>query len=92
MSIFDFRYFLSKTTIVPNRKFLTFFPFDRVLKHDLCFYFNPVNNKEKMKVSGNFAFPTMLQSVACVSFSVFGGSLKIENRKLRSIFVFGRNT
>ena len=48
--------------------------------------------KRKMKVSGNFAFPTMLQSVACVSFSVFGGSLKIENPKLRSIFVFGRNT
>ena len=34
-----------------------------------------------MKVSGNFAFPTMLQSVAWPSFSVYGGSLKIENWK-----------
>ena len=37
--------------------------------------------KRKMKVSGNFAFPTMLQSVAWPSFSVYGGSLKIENWK-----------
>ena len=32
-----------------------------------------------MKLSGNVAFPTMLQSVAWLNFSVFGGSLKIEN-------------
>ena len=32
-----------------------------------------------MKLSGKFAFPTMLQSVAWLSFSVFGGSVKIEN-------------
>ena len=32
-----------------------------------------------MKQSGNFAFPTMLQSVAWLSFSVFSGSVKIEN-------------
>ena len=31
-----------------------------------------------MKLSRNFAFPTMLQSVAWLSFSLFGGSLKIE--------------
>ena len=30
-----------------------------------------------MKLSGNVAFPTMLESVAWLSFSVFGGSLKI---------------
>ena len=30
-----------------------------------------------MKQSRNFAFLTMLQSVAWLSFSVFGGSLKI---------------
>ena len=36
----------------------------------------------------HFAFPTMLQSVAWLSFSVFGGSLKIENWKLQSIFNF----
>ena len=41
-----------------------------------------------MKLSGNFAFPTMLQSVAWLSFSVFGGSLKIENSNQFSIFVF----
>ena len=31
-----------------------------------------------MKLSGNFAFPTMLQSVAWLSLFVFG-NLKIEN-------------
>ena len=32
-----------------------------------------------MKLSDKFAFPTMLQSVAWLSFSVFGGSVNIEN-------------
>ena len=41
-----------------------------------------------MILSGNFAFPTMLQSVAWLSFSVFDGSLKIENWKLQSIYSF----
>ena len=31
-----------------------------------------------MKQSGNFAFATMLQSVAWLSFSFFSGSVKIE--------------
>ena len=35
-----------------------------------------------MILSGNFAFPTMLQSVAWLSFSVFDGSLKIEKLKI----------
>ena len=65
-----------------HRKFWTLFPFDRILKHNFYFYFNPVNNKEKIKLSGNVAFPTMLQSV------VFGGSLKIEDWKLQSNFNF----
>ena len=43
-----------------------------------------------MKLSGNFAFPTMLQFVAWLSFSV-GGSLKIENCNQFSIFVFRPN-
>ena len=64
-------------------------PFDRQLKNNLYFYFNPVNNKEKkMKLSGNVAFPTILQSVAWLSNSVFGRSLKIENWKLQLIFNF----
>ena len=40
-----------------------------------------------MKLSGNFAFPTMLQSVAWLSLFVFG-SLKIENCNQFKIFVF----
>ena len=44
--------------------------------------------RRKIKLSGNFASPTMLQSVAWLSFSVFGGSLKFENWKLQSIFNF----
>ena len=44
--------------------------------------------RRKIKLSGKFASPTMLQSVAWLSFSVFGGSLKFENWKLRSIFNF----
>ena len=80
MSIFDFfKFVIRKNTKVPNRKYLTFFPFGRILKHDAYFYFNPVNNEEKIKLRGKFASPTMLQSVAWLSFSVFGGSLKIEN-------------
>ena len=39
-------------------------------------------------MSSNFASPTMLQSVTCLSFSVFGGSLKIEFGKLQSMFNF----
>ena len=31
-----------------------------------------------MKQSGNFAFATILQSVAWLSFSLFSGSVKIE--------------
>jgi len=31
-----------------------------------------------MKLSGYFVSPTMLQSVAWLSFSVFDGSLKVE--------------
>ena len=37
-------------------------------------------------MSSNFASPTMLQSVTCLSFSVCGGSLKIEFGKLQSMF------
>ena len=40
--------------------------------------------KRKRKLSGNFSSLTMLQSVAWLSFSVFGGSLKIESWKLQS--------
>ena len=81
--------FYHKNTEVPNRKFLTFFPFGRILKHDLYFHFNPVNNEEKnWNWAANFASPTMLQSVAWLSFSIFGRSLTIENWKLQSIFNF----
>jgi len=45
-----------------------YFPFGRTLKQ-----------KRKMELSGNFVSPTMLQSVAWLSFSVFDGSLKMEN-------------
>ena len=41
-----------------------------------------------MKVSCNFAFPTMLQSMAWLSFFVFGGSLKLEKLKINSNFNF----
>ena len=51
--------------------------------------------KRKMKLSRNFTFPTMLQYVAWLSFSVFGGSLKIENWKrflFLTIQTVGRTT
>ena len=35
--------------------------------------------RRKIKLSGNFASPTMLQSVGWLSFSVFGGSLNFLN-------------
>ena len=43
MSIFD--------TKVPNRKFFTFFPFDRILKHNLFFTLILSTIKRKMKLS-----------------------------------------
>ena len=48
MSIFDFRYFLSQKIRkyqIENSEL--FFPFDRILKHSLYFYFNSVNNSDK---------------------------------------------
>ena len=41
---------------VPNRKYLTFFPFGRILKHNAYFYFNPVNNDEKNQTERQFCF------------------------------------
>jgi len=43
------------------------------------FYINPIDNEEKMKLSGNFFSPTMLQSLAGLNFSAFDGSVTIEN-------------
>ena len=85
---FIFVIFYHKNTIVPNWKFLTF---SLLIKYwNITYIFTLILStiKRKMKLSGNFAFPTMLQSVACLSFSVFGGSLKFENWKLQSIFNF----
>ena len=58
MSIFDFskNFVIRKNTKVPNRKYLTFFPFGRVLKHNAYFYFNPVNNEEKNQTERQFCF------------------------------------
>ena len=76
--------FYHKKTKVPNQKFLLFF-----LLVEYCIFTLILSTiKRKMKVSGNFAFPTMLQSVAWLSFSVFGESLKIENCNQFSSFVF----
>ena len=35
--------------------------------------------KEKLKLSGNFASPTMLQSMAWLSFSVYGGIVPVPS-------------
>ena len=71
---------------MPNRKFFTFF-----LLIEYCILTLILSTiKRKMKLSGNFAFPTMLQFVAWLSFSV-GGSLKMENCNQFSIFVFRPN-
>ena len=65
---------------VPNRKFFPFSPFDKILKHKTYIFTSiPSTIKRKVKLSRNVAFPTILQSVAWFSFSVFGGNLKIEN-------------
>ena len=44
--------------------------------------------KRKIETEQQFAFLTMLQSVAWLNFSAFGGSLKIENYNQFSMFVF----
>ena len=57
MSIFDFLKFVTrKNTKVPNLKYLTIFPFGRILKHDAYFYFNPVNNEEKNQTERQICF------------------------------------
>ena len=73
-------FFIIKNTKVPNRKFWTFF-FPLIEYWNITSIFTLILStiKRKMKLSGNVAFPTMLQSVA---------SLKIENWKLQSIFNF----
>ena len=44
--------------------------------------------KGKIQLSGNFAFPTMLQSAAWLSFSVFSGSKNWKLQKHKSYFYF----
>ena len=65
-----------KNTKVPNQKFF----FLLIEYWNATFIFNLILStiKRKMKQSGNFAFMTMLQSVAWLSFSFFSGSVKIE--------------
>ena len=60
-------------------KIFDFFPFGRILKQNLYFYFNPIDNVEIIKLNGYFVSPTMLQSVAWLSLSVSHASQKIEN-------------
>jgi len=45
--------------------------------------------KRKMDLSGNFVSPTVLQSVAWLSFSIFDGSLKVASCNCNfHLFVF----
>ena len=81
MSIFYFRYFYHKKYESAKSKILDFFFFPLIEYWNITSIFTLILStiKRKMKLSGNVAFPTMLQSVA---------SLKIENWKLQSIFNF----
>ena len=72
--------FIIKIRKFPIQNFWLFFPFDRILKHNLFFTLILSTIKRKMKLSGNFTFLTMLQSVVWFR--------KIENWKLQSIFNF----
>ena len=40
-----------------------FFPFGRTLKQNLYFYFNPVNNKEKISIS-TFRLPSKTEKLS----------------------------
>ena len=73
---------------MPNQKFWTFFLLIEYWNITYIFTLILSTIKRKMLLSGNYAFLTMLQSVAWLSFSVFDGSLKIENWKLQSIYNF----
>ena len=85
--------FYHKNTIVPNWKFLTF---SLLIKYwNITYIFTLILStiKRKMKLSGNFAFPTMLQSVAWLSIFVFGS---LKNWKLKiainlKFLFFGQN-
>jgi len=81
-------FFIVKNAKVPNWKYLTIF---LLVEHWNRAYISTLflsTMKRKMKVSGNFVPPTMLQSVAWLSFPVSDASQKIENWKLKSIFNF----
>ena len=57
MSIFYFfKFVIRKNTKVPNRKYLTFFPLGRILKHNAYFYFNPVKNEEENQTERQLYF------------------------------------
>ena len=89
MSIFDYRYFLSwKIRKCQIENFGLFFFVIEYWNITYMFTLILSTMRRKMKLSGDVAFPTMLQFVAWLSFSVFGGSVKIENWKLQSIFNF----
>ena len=62
-------------TKVPNRKFWTFFPCDRILKHNLHVYSYPVNNEEKNETKRRCCFSDNVAVCAMLSFSVFGESV-----------------
>ena len=49
-------FFIIKKYESAESKILDFFPFDRILKHNLYFYFNPVNNKEKNDTERQLCF------------------------------------
>ena len=69
-------------------KIFDFFPFGRILKQNLYFYFNPIDNVEKGNWEAILYLSTMLKSVQRLSLFVSDVSQKIENWKLKSISNF----
>ena len=90
----QFFIFIIKNTKVPNWKFFTFFLLIEYWNLNYIFPLILSTRKRKMKLSCNFAFPTMLQSVARLIFTVFGRSVKIKLKiaiNFHFLF-FSRNT
>ena len=79
---------------MPNWKYLIIFLSVEHWSRTYIFTLIQSTMKRKIKASSNFVFPTMLQSMTRLSFSVFEESKikksksKIENWKLKSIFNF----
>ena len=90
MSIFNFRHFLSQK--IRKSKIFDFFPFGRILKHNVYFYFNPVNNEEKNQTERQFCFSDNVAVCGMAKCFCFRRKSKYWKLKIAINFPFSAKT